>query len=258
MTTRRTIAILAASLCVAGLLTLVPDFSQTSHAAQAPAEGAPAPAPSGPVKTLLVTGGPIHDGKGIGDLVEETMKKSGLFDVTRAHEDLDAFLADRIAPFDLVVFYYTLGELKEAQKRGLMNHIAAGKGYVTFHSGADSFRGDPDYQMFVGGYFKTHPHYRQYQVSITENDSPITKGIEEFMITDEQYILDYDPRVTVLANALYKGKLMPAMWTKPWGKGKVFYLALGHDVKACQQDMFKKLLLRGSLWAAGRPVVDPK
>ena len=126
MTTRRTIAILAASLCVAGLLTLVPDFSQTSHAAQAPAEGAPAPAPSGPVKTLLVTGGPIHDGKGIGDLVEETMKKSGLFDVTRAHEDLDAFLADRIAPFDLVVFYYTLGELKEAQKRGLMNHIAAG------------------------------------------------------------------------------------------------------------------------------------
>jgi len=51
---------------------------------------------------------------------------------------------------------------------------------------------------------------------------------------------------------------MPAIWTKPWGKGKVFYLALGHDVKACQQDMFKKLLLRGSLWAAGRPVVDPK
>ena len=64
---------------------------------------------------------------------------------TRVHEDLDAFLPERIAPFDLVVFYYTLGEIKEAQKRGLMNHIAAGKGYVTFHSGADSFRGDPDY-----------------------------------------------------------------------------------------------------------------
>lgn len=258
MTTRRTIMVLAASLGVVGLLTVVPDFSQTSLAAQAPAEPAAAPAPSGPVKTLLVTGGPIHDGKAIGDVVEEAMKKSGLFEVTRAHEDLDAFLADRIAPFDLVVFYYTLGELKEAQKRGLMNHIAAGKGYVTFHSGADSFRGDPDYRAFVGGHFVTHPRYRQYQVSITENVSPITKDIDEFMITDEQYILDYDPRVTVLANALFKGKTMPVMWTKPWGKGKVFYLALGHDVKACQQEMFKKLLLRGSLWAAGRPVVDPK
>jgi len=48
------------------------------------------------------------------------------------------------------------------------------------------------------------------------------------------------------------------MWTKPWGKGRVFYLALGHDPKACEQDMFKKLLIRGSQWAAGLPVADPR
>jgi type 1 glutamine amidotransferase len=78
------------------------------------------------------------------------------------------------------------------------------------------------------------------------------------MITDEQYILDYDPRVNVLANALYKGKTMPVMWTKPWGKGRVFYLALGHDPKACEQDMFKKLLIRGAQWAAGLLVADPR
>ncbi len=251
---RRVFVILAAVLCVVVSPGMLPQASQTSAAEQAP----PVPAASGPIKTLLVTGGPIHNGKAIGDIVEQDLKKTGMFDVTRAHEDLDAFLPERIAPFDLVVFYYTLGQLKEPQKRGLMNHIASGKGYVTFHSGADSFREDPDYRALVSGYFKTHPHYRQYQVSVTETDSPITKGIEEFMITDEQYILDYDPRVTVLANALYKGKLMPVMWTKPWGKGKVFYLALGHDPKACEQEMFKKLLIRGAQWAAGRPVADPK
>jgi len=75
---------------------------------------------------------------------------------------------------------------------------------------------------------------------------------------DEQYIRDYDPRVTVLANALYKGKTMPVMWTKPWGKGRVFYLALGHDPKACEQEMFTKLLIRGGQWAACQPVIDPK
>lgn len=239
---------------LAGLTLLITWFSQCAAAEPgSPASGSP---PSGPIKTLLVTGGPIHDGKGIGDVVEQAMKKSGKFDVTRAHEDLNAFLAERIAPFDLVVFYYTLGDITEAQKRGLMNHIAAGKGYVTFHSGADSFRGDPDYDALVGGHFVTHPHYRTYQVSITENKSPITEGIEEFMITDEQYVLDYNPKVTVLANALWKGQTTPVMWTKGWGKGRVFYLALGHDVKAVQQDMFTKLLLRGALWAAGREVKD--
>lgn len=258
MTTLRVLTAFVASVCVISLFCLFAGSPHTSLAQQPPAAPAAAPAPSGPIKALLVTGGPIHDGKAIGDIVEAAMKKSGLFAVTRAHEDMDAFLPDRIAPFDLVVFYYTLGEIKEAQKRGLMNHIASGKGYVTFHSGADSFRGDADYRALVGGWFVTHPHYRQYQVSITENESPITKGIDEFMITDEQYILDYDPRVTVLANALFKGKPMPVMWTKPWGKGRVFYLALGHDPKACEQDMFKKLLIRGSQWAAGRTVVDPK
>jgi hypothetical protein len=71
------------------------------------------------------------------------------------------------------------------------------------------------------------------------------------MITDEQYILDYDPRVTVLANALYQGRPMPVLWTKDWGQGRVFYSALGHDPKACQQAMFQQTLIRGALWAAG-------
>ncbi len=230
---------------------LIPAVTPTARAAE------DAPAATGErVKTLLLTGGPVHDGKKIGDVVQAAMEKTGLFEITRVHEDLDALLAERIAPYQLVVFYWTLGEITEAQKRGLMNHIASGKGYVTFHSGADSFRGDPDYRAFVGGYFITHPRYRTYQVSVTENDSPITCGIEEFMITDEQYVLDYNPQVNVLANALYKGRLMPVLWTKDWGKGRVFYSALGHDPKACEQEMFQKLLIRGSLWAAGREIAE--
>lgn len=210
------------------------------------------PAPGDKIKTLLLVGGEIHDWKGVGDVVEEALKKAGRFDVTRVNNDLNALQADRLKGFDLVVFYYTVGSITEEQKRGLMNFTAAGKGFVTFHSGADSFRGDPDYRAFVGGHFIGHPAYRSYQVSVTENDLPITAGIEEFMITDEQYILDYDPRVKVLANALHKGKLMPVLWTRDWGKGRVFYSALGHDAKACRQEMFLTTLLRGAAWAAGK------
>jgi len=205
-----------------------------------------------PIKTLLLTGGPIHDAKTIGDIVQEAMTETGRFEITRVHEDLDVLTAERIAPYRLVVFFWTLGELTDAQRQGLLGHIAAGNGFTTFHSGADSFREDPQYRAMVGGHFVTHPHYRTYQVSVTPVDSPITRDIDEFMITDEQYILDYDPRVTVLANSMFQGRLVPVVWTKSWGKGRVFYSALGHDPKACRQEMFQTLLIRGALWSVGQ------
>lgn len=101
----------------------------------------------------------------------------------------------------------------------------------------------------VGGYFVTHPRYRDYQVSIVDTEHPITEGINEFVVADEQYILDYDSRVHVLASALWEGSAVPVAWTKNWGKGRIFYLALGHDTKACRHEMFGPLLHRGARWA---------
>ena len=107
-------------------------------------------------------------------------------------DDLDALVAPKLDPYDLIVFYYTVGEISDAQKNGLLNHISSGKGYVGVHSAADSFRGCPEYRAMVGGHFTTHPHYREYQVSIVDSEHPITEGLVEFSVTDEQYILDYD------------------------------------------------------------------
>ena len=245
---RRKEVALAVVVAAVGVWVALPLLADNSPAPQA--------GEASTIRTLLLTGGKVHKGVEIGDVIQAAMEKTGKFEITRVNEDLDALVADKVRPFDLVVFYWTMGEITEAQKRGVMNHVAAGKGFVTFHSGADSFRGDPDWRAFVGGYFITHPKYRTYQVSVTEVESPITAGIDEFMITDEQYVVDYNPKVTVLANSLWKGRTMPVLWTQEWGKGRVFYSALGHDPKACEQEMFQKTALRGMLWAAGRDVKD--
>jgi uncharacterized protein len=209
------------------------------------------------IKTLLFTGGEIHDWKSCGDAIEAVLRGSRKFDVDRVNEDLDCLTPARIAPYELVVFYYTIGSITDAQKNGLLNHIAAGKGFVPIHSGADSFRDCQEYKALVGGHFVTHPAYRQYHVSIVANPAdpstlPITEGITEFMATDEQYVTDYDPRVNVIATGLYQGRALPVAWTKSWGQGRVFYLALGHDGVACQNENFKVLLERGARWAAGQ------
>lgn len=210
-----------------------------------------------PVKVLLWLGGPIHDHKKIGDVVESALKDYGRFEVTRVEQDLDAFLPDRLEGFDVVLFFNTLGEISEQQKRGVMNFVAGGKGIVGFHSAADSFRGDPDWDALFGGHFEGHPPYRTFQVSVLETGHPIAEGMTEFMTTDEQYLMTYDSRVQVLCAALHRGEWMPAAWVKNWGKGRVFYTTLGHDAKACENENFEKLLLRGCLWAAGQDNLEP-
>ena len=204
------------------------------------------------IKTLLLVGGVIHDWKGVGDVLEPMLGRAGRFDVTRVDDDLSVLAARRLAPYELVVFYWTLGKLNDARRRGILDHIGRGNGFVGVHSAADSFRGDKAWRRFIGGYFITHPRYRRYQVGVTKVRSPITEGVEEFFVTDEQYITKHRGDLNVLANALWQGRTMPVLWTKPHKRGRVFYTALGHDPKACRQAMFRKTFLRGCLWAVNR------
>ena len=203
------------------------------------------------IKTLVFAGGEIHEGIAVGDEVQKILQASGKFDITRVNDDFDAFLAPNMEKFDLLVVFYTIGELNDAQKNGMLNWIASGKGFVGIHSAADSFTKNPEYISMIGGRFVTHPAYREYQVSIVDPEHPITRDLVEFNVTDEMYVTNYDPRVNVLASALWKGGTVPVAWTKSWGEGRVYWLALGHDPAACQHDMFKLLLERGALWAAG-------
>ncbi len=203
-----------------------------------------------PIKTLVFSGGIIHDGQGCGYEIERILRADSRFDVTRVHEDLSV-LESGLDAYDVIVLYYTRGELSDGQRDGLMKYVASGKGFVGVHSATASFRDCAEFHAMLGGIFTTHPKPRMYQVSVANPENPITHGTEEFFVEDEQYILDYDPRVTVLASALYRGKAEPVAWTKAWGQGRVYYLALGHTPECCRHAQFAPLLINGSVWAAG-------
>ena len=202
------------------------------------------------MRILVFSGGIIHDGKGCGDEIERILRADERFEVTRVHDDFSV-LESELAPYDAVVLYYTRGELTDAQRDGLLKYVASGKGFVGVHSATASFRDCEEFHCMLGGIFTNHPKPRMYQVSIVDPENPITRGIEEFFVEDEQYIMDYDPRVTVLASALYRGKAEPVVWTKNWGQGRVYYLALGHTPECCRHEMFAPLLVNGTVWAAG-------
>ena len=202
------------------------------------------------IRTLVFAGGGVHDFPTVGPKIESVLQADGGFDLTYVEDDLDVLVAPGLDGFELLVFYYTIGEISDAQKNGLLNWVNGGGGFAGVHGAADSFRGCPEYRAMVGGYFVTHPSYRDYQVSLADAEHDITRGLAgEFTVRDEQYITDYDPRVHVLASSLWEGRAMPVAWTKPWGQGRVFYLALGHDGPAAEHEMFKRLLAEGARWA---------
>lgn len=187
------------------------------------------------------------------------------FDVDYVQEDLDVFVPERIAPYRLIVMFNTGGQLTLEQKRGLVEGVASGKGFVGCHGAADSFKDSPEYIALLGGVFRRHPATRNFMVSLTDNRHPVTRNLTgytvkhwepwpifEYTVNDEQYLVDYDPRVHVLAATLFRGQPWPVAWVKPWGAGKVFYTILGHHPEAVSGAFFRTMFIDAARWAASR------
>ncbi len=221
-------------------------------------------------KVLLFGGGGTHDFKACCPILKRYLKTIPGFDVDYVAEDYDVFLAERIADYDVAVMYHTGGKLSVEQKRGLVEWVASGKGFAGVHGCTCSFGDSPEYMAMLGGVFRAHPFVREYIVSLADNRHPVTRELKgytakhwekwpvyEYKVVDEQYLIDYDTRVNVLATTVFRNRVWPVAWVKPWGKGKVFYLALGHNVAVCRNPFFKAMFIGGARWAAD-PKPDPE
>jgi type 1 glutamine amidotransferase len=163
---------------------------------------------------------------------------------------------DWLKTFDVISPCWTMGQLSAQESAGLRGAVHEGVGLGGIHGGmGDAFRGDLDYEWMVGGHFVGHPHVGDYTIRVTHPEDPIMKGLPaEFSYKSEQYYLLMDPGVRVLAESDYTFEertcTMPVVWTKNWGKGRVFYSALGHD--PAEFDSYPQVFqmsLNGILWA---------
>ena len=125
---------------------------------------------------------------------------------------------------------------------------------------SDAFRDAVDYQFMVGGQWVAHPgNIIDYKVDVTKPDDPIMAGIKpSFDYTSEQYYMHMDPSVEVLATTTFsglhapwtKGVVMPVVWKRIYGAGRVFHSTLGHQAKEFEVPEMATILRRGINWAA--------
>lgn len=169
--------------------------------------------------------------------------------------------AARLASLSLIVPIWTMDTLTPAREQNLTAAVLGGTGLAGFHGGmGDAFRGSIGYQWMVGGQFVSHPdNIKEYTVNIVRPDDPIVAGIGDFKVRTEQYYMLVDPRNETLATTTHhstsapwtNGVVMPCVWKKQHGAGRVFYSALGHqraEFAAVPEQL--EFTLRGMVWAA--------
>jgi type 1 glutamine amidotransferase len=224
-------------------------------------------APAKKKKALFVWGGwEGHEPKQCVDIFAPWLAEQG-FDVEISNT-LDSYLdLAKLKSLDLIVQVYTQGSIKPEQERNLEEAVKSGVGLAGWHGGlADSFRSSVEYEFMTGGQWVAHPGgIIDYEVNITNHSDPITKGLADFKMHSEQYYMQVDPLNDVLATTTFsgqyapwiKGCVMPVVWKKMYGKGRIFYSSLGHVAADFNVPQAREIVKRGLLWAARVMGDDP-
>lgn len=211
-------------------------------------------------KALMVWGGwDGHEPDQCVNIFAPFLREQG-FEV-EISDTLDAYLDhDRMKSLDLVVPVWTMGTITNEQEKGLLAAVESGVGIAGWHGGmADSFRNNTEYQFMVGGQWVAHPGgVIDYEVNIIDHEDPITTGLPDFWMHSEQYYMHVDPSNEVLATTTFdgsrlpwiEGTVIPVVWKRRWGAGRVFYTSLGHVASDFDVPEARTIVQRGMLWAS--------
>jgi type 1 glutamine amidotransferase len=178
----------------------------------------------------------------------------------RVETSTAAFADPGIADLSLIVPIITMARIEKDELANLERAIRGGVGLGGYHGGmGDAFREAPDYQFMVGGQWVAHPgNVIDYRVNVTRLDDPVMAGIGDFDYRSEQYYMHVDPANEVLATTTFNGDhapwidgvVMPVVWKRKHGEGRVFYSSLGHVAKEFEVPQMRTILQRGLAWAA--------
>jgi uncharacterized protein len=218
---------------------------------------------SAPRAMVIVNGDDTHHDLIGASLVFQQIGTEAGF-ATRRAAGTGRFVSPRpeTASSDVYLFYTSGGQFHTGQQEALAQAVAAGKGMVSIHcSNILGWQGDdvapadrPLFDLLGNRYLSHGPghHEGRHTIEIVA-DHPVTAGVSDFELFDEYYEFELaDDKITVLAQRhRADGEVIPVMYAREVGAGRVVYLALGHDMRAWGEPPFRALVRQALAWAAG-------
>ncbi|MGH8945964.1 MAG: ThuA domain-containing protein [Acidimicrobiia bacterium] len=179
-----------------------------------------------------------------------------------AGQDPTVFSEAGLAPFEVIVFLSTTGDvLDPEEERAMEAFVDSGGGFVGVHAAADTEYDWAWYGDLVGAYFDSHPEPQQAVLQVAAAGHPIVADIPAtFERFDEWYNFRTLPGedITLLVTideTSYQGGTMgqphPISWAQETLGGRSFYTAMGHTEESFTDPLVLTHLGNGILWAAG-------
>lgn len=150
-------------------------------------------------------------------------------------------------------FYWITAE----QGKAVKEFVTGGGGILLYHNVTYISPHNDDFRDVLGAVTEQHPPLRPFKVKIVNRDHPITRGVNDFVVTDEQHFMTYqkDPKYLLLQSVnedglTFKdlGTSSAAGWAYPYGKGRVCYLAPGHVITALWNPEYETLQKNAVRW----------
>lgn len=213
------------------------------------------------LKVLLVTGGHGYDKENFGKMLA---KLPGITYDMVAHPKAHAMLkADKISGYDVILLYDMPKEISEEAQKDFIAMLEAGKGLVALHHAFCSYDFWPEYTEIIGGRYHHYPWERNgmeqplsvyahdvvFDVKVEDADHPVTKGIQDFTITDETYgLTEILPTVHPLLSTEEPTSGYLVCWANQYANARVVTLTLGHDKLAWENPSFFQVLSQAIIW----------
>jgi len=147
--------------------------------------------------------------------------------------------------------------MKPEQGKAVRQFVEAGGAALFLHNTTHVGLTDPDFRHVLGAAYAGHPPIRTFKVKVTNPDHPITQGVKDFVVTDEQHYMTYDkdPKFLFLQTVnedglTYQsyGSTAPGGWAYDYGRGRVCYMSPGHMLSDLWNAEYIKLQQNAVRW----------
>ncbi|MCK0160537.1 ThuA domain-containing protein [Allomuricauda sp. F6463D] len=140
------------------------------------------------------------------------------------------------------------------QESAIVNFVKNGGAFLNLHNSMGMYPKDGAYLDLVGGHYVGHGPLERFRVEVVDYEHPITQGVEDFSIADEQHTPPYDKdKVNLLLQSRADGaEPAAAGWYYEPGSGRLCHLAPGHTREALFHPMYQRLLRNAVNWLLRR------
>ena len=151
--------------------------------------------------------------------------------------------------------------MKPSQGKAVRVFVEDGGSAFFFHNSSHISLSNDDFRDVEGAIYTGHPPVRPFKVKIVNRNHPITEGVNDFIVTDEQHYVKYDkdPKYVLMRSEnedglSYSGTIgdqgtsCEAGWAYEYGRGRVCFIVPGHMISVMWNPEYEKLQKNALRW----------